>query len=442
MGFSAKQVKALRRNLDHRSVRTREANGRQLSYIEGWYAISEANRIFGFDGWSRETVESRCILARENRGSFLAIYIARVRISVFADGATIVREGHGSGEGRGPSPGEVHDTALKAAETDATKRALATFGRPFGLELYRKEKKAGFQSEVTLQPMLSNLHTEPRVGLHPDDTTPIPRPSHYYGRRHSSSMKEFFPKDKANLEVNATAAPPLSPAELDGSVPNRIDKSQLSLAEPKRLRDKAHLKFVASQPCLICGRQPSDPHHLRFAQPRAIGLKVSDEFTVPLCRGHHRQLHQAGNEEAWWAAYNIGVLTIARDLWAQTRPKSARQQLNRQNEPNCSSMTSLRQIEANRHNALKSTGPTTPEGKERSRCNAVRHGLTAETVIAVLESSEDYEAFEATVISDYNAETTVERQLVLRLASVLWRLRRATSIETAIFDLQLRMPVY
>ena len=70
MGFSTKQVKALRRNLDHRYFRTREANGRELSYIEGWYAISEANRIFGFDGWTRETVESRCILARENRGAF------------------------------------------------------------------------------------------------------------------------------------------------------------------------------------------------------------------------------------------------------------------------------------------------------------------------------------------------------------------------------------
>ena len=97
-------------------------------------------------------------------------------------------------------------------------------------------------------------------------------------------------------------------------------------------------------------------------------------------------------------------------------------------------MTSLRKIEANRRNALKSTGPITPEGKERSRCNAVRHGLTAETVIAVLESSADYQAFEAAVISDYNAETAVERELVLRLASVLWRLRRATAIETAIFD--------
>jgi len=96
------------------------------------------------------------------------------------------------------------------------------------------------------------------------------------------------------------------------------------------------------------------------------------------------------------------------------------------------SMTSLKQIEANRRNALKSTGPTTPEGKERSRRNALRHGLTAETVIAALENSEDYEAFEAAVISDYDAESAVER--VLRLASVLWRLRRATGIGTAIFE--------
>src|SRR5262245_19886738 len=97
-------------------------------------------------------------------------------------------------------------------------------------------------------------------------------------------------------------------------------------------------------------------------------------------------------------------------------------------------MTSLKQIEANRRNALKSTGPKTPQGKERSRCNAVRHGPTAETVMAVLENSKDYETFEATVISDYNAETAIERQLVLRLASVLWRLTRATSIETGIFS--------
>ena len=97
-------------------------------------------------------------------------------------------------------------------------------------------------------------------------------------------------------------------------------------------------------------------------------------------------------------------------------------------------MSSLKQIEANRRNALKSTGPSTPEGKERSRCNALRHGLTAETVIAALEDAEDYQAFEAAVIADYDAESAVERELVLRLASVLWRLRRATGIETALFE--------
>ena len=97
-------------------------------------------------------------------------------------------------------------------------------------------------------------------------------------------------------------------------------------------------------------------------------------------------------------------------------------------------MSSLKQIEANRRNALKSTGPTTDEGKERSRCNAVRHGLTAETVIADLENAEDYQAFEAAVIADYDAQTAVERELVLRLASVLWRLRRAIGIESGIFE--------
>jgi hypothetical protein len=305
MGFSAKQVQALRRSLNNRNIRTREANGRELSYIEGWYAISEANRIFGFDSWNRETVESRCVLARENRGSFLAVYIARVRITVHAEGATIIREGHGSGEGHGASGGEVHDIALKAAETDATKRALATFGKPFGLELYRKSPAV--QKVPLAQPALPTEHT--RSGFHPDDTTPIPRPSRYYGRRQSPSV----------IEQIRETSPPIVPATPAPS-PGKIDKSSLTLAEPKRRRDKAHLRFVASQPCLVCGRHPSDPHHLRFAQPRALGVKVSDEFTVPLCRGHHRQLHQAGDEIAWWKGLNIDVLPVARQLWEQTHP--------------------------------------------------------------------------------------------------------------------------
>jgi recombination DNA repair RAD52 pathway protein len=116
----------------------------------------------------RETVDSRCVLARENRGSFLAVYTARVRISVHAGGATIIREGHGSGEGRSASPGEVHDTALKAAETDATKRALATFGKPFGLALYGSAKTPSTQQGTMLQS--DPAKSEQRFGFHPDDT--------------------------------------------------------------------------------------------------------------------------------------------------------------------------------------------------------------------------------------------------------------------------------
>src|SRR5258708_22020469 len=140
MGFPAKPLPALRLPLDGRKIRHREAHGRELSYIEGWFAISEANRIFGFDAWSRETVETRCVLARENRGAFLAVYIAKVRITVQVAGATVIREGHGSGEGRGSSPGDVHDIALKAADTDASTRAFATISRPFRLELYPQSR--------------------------------------------------------------------------------------------------------------------------------------------------------------------------------------------------------------------------------------------------------------------------------------------------------------
>jgi hypothetical protein len=99
-------------------------------------------------------------------------------------------------------------------------------------------------------------------------------------------------------------------------------------------------------------------------------------------------------------------------------------------------MTSFKQIEANRRNASKSTGPTTEEGKQRSRCNAIRHGLTAETVIRALEDAEDYKSFEGAITADYDAESAVERELVLRLASLLWRLRRATTIETCLFEIQ------
>jgi hypothetical protein len=90
------------------------------------------------------------------------------------------------------------------------------------------------------------------------------------------------------------------------------------LRKSVRRRNKAHLAFVASQPCLVCQRSPCDPHHLKFAQPRTLGRKVSDEFTVPLCRDHHRDLHRFGNEVAWWANLQIAPSEVASDLWQTT----------------------------------------------------------------------------------------------------------------------------
>jgi len=102
-----------------------------------------------------------------------------------------------------------------------------------------------------------------------------------------------------------------------------IDKSRLAHPEPRRFRDKDHVKFVAKQPCLICGRRPADAHHLRFAQHRALGRKVSDEFIVPLCRGHHREVHRSGDEASWWKKTGIDPTVPARTLWLETHPLSA-----------------------------------------------------------------------------------------------------------------------
>jgi hypothetical protein len=117
----------------------------------------------------------------------------------------------------------------------------------------------------------------------------------------------------------------------DDDQPKGIDKSVLVMAEPRRYRNKEHLRFVATKACLICGRKPSDPHHLRFTQPRALGRKVSDEFVVPLCRGHHRAVHRSGNEQVWWKSIGIEPVKVARKLWRQTR-QSGRKSANGQTD--------------------------------------------------------------------------------------------------------------
>jgi hypothetical protein len=136
--------------------------------------------------------------------------------------------------------------------------------------------------------------------------------------------------DSQNVDEGATRSSPAKPeqpaspppvTESSASLPARIDKSALSLPEPRRLRDKVHIKWVSKRPCLICGRQPSDPHHLRFAQQRALGRKVSDEFIVPLCRMHHREVHRSSDELAWWKQAGIDALAAADKLWRDTHPR-------------------------------------------------------------------------------------------------------------------------
>jgi ERF superfamily len=128
--------------------------------------------------------------------------------------------------------------------------------------------------------------------------------------------------------ANEAAAPAIQNAERPLHHPARknlrrrsaIDKSTLGLSAPRRTRDRDHVKSVAKQPCLVCGRRPADAHHLRFAQSPALGRKVSDEFTVPLCRGHHREVHRCGDEAAWWNKTDIDPTTAARVLWLKTHP--------------------------------------------------------------------------------------------------------------------------
>ena len=131
MEFSDEQVRQLKSKLDGKYVKMRHANGAALHHVEGWHTIAEANRIFGFDAWDRRTISSTCVHSESSRRDHVAAYIAKVRVRVRAGKITIVREGSGMGEGTAITPGKAHELALKGAETDATKRALATFGSSF-----------------------------------------------------------------------------------------------------------------------------------------------------------------------------------------------------------------------------------------------------------------------------------------------------------------------
>ena len=167
MSFTDKQRRRLTAKLKHQHVKTRSTQGGTISYVEGWHVIAEANRIFGHDCWDRKTLSPRCVWSHHQTDQSAVFYTTKVCITVRADGDVIVREGIGTGFARAPSAEAAHDIALKAAETDATKRALATFGNPFGLALYDKG-----QAGVTKPPRTASIK-KPTFALRRNENTEV-----------------------------------------------------------------------------------------------------------------------------------------------------------------------------------------------------------------------------------------------------------------------------
>ena len=429
-GFSNQQLKALAATLPRDAVHTRTVDGRSLHYIEGWFALAQANAIFGYGGWDREMAQFERVYERV-RGELTACgYMARVRIRVRAGDKTIVREGTGFGAANARSPADAHERALKAAETDATKRALATFGNRFGLCLYDKDQAGvgdGFKllapdgsllaanlspegycsglrqlAEATrtagdidglllhnrgaiaqlrerapslrngrgehyadiLLRLLSRRQADLRPAEPPQQVAPagpgdagqdrfvsaIPVSAGEIEDSASEGIGSVVlaePAPAAAVELpdaqagtmdglqpphDIDKAPPIATEssqareDRDAGAPPKpskigegdsVDKSALRFGHERRLRDKEHLKRVAELPCVVCNRQPSHAHHVKFAQRRGLSQKVSDEFVVPLCALHHGDLHRPTTERDWWARQALDPLPIAAELWAE-----------------------------------------------------------------------------------------------------------------------------
>jgi hypothetical protein len=336
MSFTDKQRRRLTAKLKHQHVKTRSSQGGTISYVEGWHVIAEANRIFGHDCWDRKTLSPRCVWSHHQTDQSAVFYTTKVCITVRADGDLIVREGIGTGFARAPSAEVAHDIALKAAETDATKRALATFGNPFGLALYDKG-----QAGVTKPPRTASIK-KPTFALRRNENTEVlfNSPSAFMEAVLTTirsidditALYAFWDRNRSSLtaltralhERNRTAPTDIIVAALKaraqvlGGTPTE-KPGALAFPKETRLRNKEHLKFVAQQACLICGRRPTHAHHVRFAQMGALGMKVSDEFTVPLCSVHHDAVHRTGNEKSWWMSQAIEPLKAAAQLWAATQ---------------------------------------------------------------------------------------------------------------------------
>jgi DNA recombination protein Rad52 len=362
MGFIDKQVAALSGKLSSKHVKSRrDSDGQTLFYVEGWHAIAEANRIFGFDAWDRQTLSTECVwVGAAHQRQHACSYVARVRVTVRAGNAVVCREASGSGHGIGATPGAAHESAIKEAETDAMKRALITFGNPFGLALYDPELRGvrGGARRIPCRHAISWVVLAPGGRVLATYSDPVdfcatlqrqleevedPRALKALWARHAAALemlrwnfpeligdqgihwadlllslyterREVVHQDASTSEASASARQPSGHPSGD---------AMREIPEPRRVRDKEHLRFVASLPCLVCGRAPGQPHHIRFAQPRAMGAKPGDQWVVPLCKTHHRALHDAGNEQVWWQNAKVDPLAEAQRLWQQHRAGEA-----------------------------------------------------------------------------------------------------------------------
>jgi Rad52/22 family double-strand break repair protein len=410
--------------LDPGQVYKRCRDGKELSYIPGWVAISEANAVFGYAGWDRQTIQLERLYERSSQEGITCGYMAKVRVVVRAGNTAVTREGTGFGTAIARLAADAHEKALKSAETDATKRALATFGNRFGLFLYQGAKSQPALPRASLPQSMLPRATAPQAAspgfrlTAPDGTTLasdlspeafagglrqlieksdraealntlidlnqaslsrlesecpqlVSRSNRHYAailRNLASNKKrvidtaafnaqlvpqanspspekaangalqtptqgvepldnvqserpvapENSPSKSLSQEVETAPPGPASPSNSHIGIGQRIDKSILAYRSERRIRSKQHLLHVADHPCIICGEAPSHAHHITYAQPRGLAVKVSDEFTVPLCVIHHNHVHQNRPEMAWWKNQGVDPMPVAAQLWCDT----------------------------------------------------------------------------------------------------------------------------
>ena len=208
--------------------------------------------------------------------------------------------------------GPVRDRLVnEIAALDAVETAIEWAGQNLGAKNTLTAEDASIV-EAAFRDRMRVLEPEPiRGSRRRQSCRPLPqRP------RHNPDRKVLANSAAADARVARTAS---HPRKGQGSRIRVEGADNLTSVKPRRYRDKDHLRFIAAQPCTVCGRKPCEAHHLRYAQPRALGRRVSDEFTVPLCRVHHRELHRQGDERAWWNKANIDPMPIALGFWQQTR---------------------------------------------------------------------------------------------------------------------------